>query len=66
MNAFSAATHASQVAAGGTYRTGGPRPVQVASTVNVLLDGQPFRQQTVRVVEQAQQRAQWRTRVGEK
>lgn len=66
VNSFNAATYASQAAPGGVYRTGGPSPVKVASTVNVLLDGKPFRQQTVRVVEESQQRAEWRMRVGQK
>jgi hypothetical protein len=64
-NAFSAGTYASQAAAdGGRYRTGGPTPVSVASTVNVLLDGAPFRQQTVEVVNEQQRRQAWREKVG--
>jgi hypothetical protein len=61
---FSAASYASAGPAAGSHRTGGPTPVQVSSAVSVYLDGQPFAQQTTRVVEQSQQRREWRAKVG--
>ncbi len=49
---------------GSTSRTGGPTPVSVQSTVNVLLDGAPFRQMTAQAVEQDRRRERWRQKVG--
>jgi hypothetical protein len=50
--------------AGGMSRTAPPTPVQVASTVNVALDGTPFYAYTARAVEESQRRARWRQKVG--
>lgn len=62
---FSAAQYAAgPAAAGGSYRTGGPTPVNVASTVEVNLDGRPFAQQTTRIVDERERRQEWRARVG--
>jgi hypothetical protein len=65
-DAFSASQYSAGVAAtgGAVHRVGGPRPVSVESTVNVLLDGEPFRRATVTVVRDAEKRAAWRDRVG--
>lgn len=64
--AFNAARHMTHQAAadGALYRTGGPTPVQVNSSVDVFLDGRPFAAQTTRIVERAQARDRWRSRVG--
>jgi hypothetical protein len=48
----------------GSYRTGGPAPVQVQSNVSVSLDGKPFYDYTDRVVQQERKRTAWRARVG--
>jgi hypothetical protein len=51
-------------AGGGTSRTGGPTPVQVDQTLNVSLDGRPFREMTARAVDASERRQAWRARVG--
>ena len=50
------------LAPGSMSRTGGP--VEVTSNVAVLLDGRPFREQTVRAVDDRARRDAWRSRVG--
>lgn len=64
--AFSAGSHAYAAAGGGSYRTGGPAPVQVASRVQVDLDGRPFYDYTTRAVRAADDRRAFRDRVGRK
>lgn len=54
-------------AAGGSVaRTQAPTQVDVASTVNVSLDGQPFRAMSVAAASQVQDRAAWRQKVGKR
>lgn len=48
----------------GATHTGPPMEVHAESTVNVLLDGEPFRALVVRTVNQAQERSAWRAKIG--
>jgi hypothetical protein len=64
--AFSAAAAASSSIPAGSYRTGGPAPVQVASRVLVNLDGRPFYDFTARSVRAADDRRAFRDRVGKR
>ena len=49
---------------GSTSRTGGPAPVTVEQTLNVLLDGAPFRAMVDRAVTGEARRQAWRVKVG--
>lgn len=61
--ALSAAAQAFAAMAPGTVsRVGGP--VEVSSTVQVLLDGRPLREQTARAIDERSRRDAWRSRVG--
>lgn len=51
-------------AGGAGARTGGPAQVNVSSTVEVTLDGAPFRAMVARTVDRANARQAWRQRVG--
>ncbi|SIQ07326.1 hypothetical protein [Micromonospora avicenniae] len=50
----------------GVSRTGGPTRVEstVNQTLNVLLDGQPFRSYTDRAIAESERRQNWRQKVG--
>lgn len=60
---FVEAKHVEMAGDRATSRTGGPVQVHTEHTVNVNLDGQPFRQQTTSIVTEAEKRAAWRARV---
>lgn len=50
----------------GSFRTQAPTQVDVASTVNVSLDGAPFRSMAVSAASDVQSRAAWRQKVGKR
>lgn len=50
----------------GTARTGGPQQVNVSSAFQVMLDGQPFREITIREVAAANRRRDYRQKVGKR
>lgn len=50
----------------GATHTGPPMEVHAESTVNVLLDGEPFRALVVKTVNAAEQRSAWRAKVGKR
>lgn len=49
---------------GGVQVSAAPVEVHSESTVNVALDGRPFRAMTIRVVDESQRREAWRAKVG--
>lgn len=62
---FSAAAYWAPADAGfGAARTGGPSQIDVASDVNVYLDGRPFYAVSVTAAQQVTSRAAWRQKVG--
>lgn len=66
--AFSASAHfaAADTSDGYRGRTGGPTPVNVSSSVSVLLDGQPFARAIATAVSESERRTAWRQRVGKR
>jgi ribosomal protein S9 len=63
--AFSANQHFGQTTGdAGMSRTGGPTKVDVAQTLQVLLDGKPFYSYTDQAIVDSEQRASWRRKVG--
>lgn len=61
---LSAASHFAQAAGDGSYRTGGPTPVQVSQQLQVSLDGRPFYDYTAQAIRADRDRAEWRQKVG--
>lgn len=48
----------------GGSRVGGPTPISLESTLNVLLDGRPFREMTSTAIDASERRQAWRRKVG--
>jgi hypothetical protein len=63
-NSFSASAYWSAVNGGSGARTGGPAEVAVANTVNVALDGSPFRTLVTTSVAGSERRTALRAKVG--